>query len=187
LEQAAKLRPEAKEAFEAGVVRAADRAVRDAPGAKGTQFYGAPLLRNETAGQRLGEVIPDANRGVFDDVLESERTMHTTMSEVTGVGSPTAQNQASAGRLGGDGFVGAVKGVADKFIERLSSAESQKEMMKILLESNMDEKALRELLSSPHVPGSVRDRISKLLGEGAEAGVSAGSAAGAGLLSTSMQ
>lgn len=185
-EEAGKMGDEAAEAFDAGVVRSADRAVRDAPGAKGTQFYGAPLLRNETAGARLDRVIPEGRRSQFDDVLEDERTMHTTMSEVTGVGSPTAQNQAADGRLGRDGLFATVQDVASSFIDKLAKSESQEEMMKILLDSDMDEQALRELLESPYIGKPVREAIDKVLSTHAgNAGM--GAAAGAGILSSAMQ
>lgn len=185
-EEAAKMGDEAAEAFDAGVVRAADRAVRDAPGAKGTQFYGAPLLRNETAGARLDRVIPEGRRSQFDDVLEDERTMHTTMGKLTDVGSPTAQNQAADGRLGRDGVMGTVQDIASSFIDKLARSESQEEVMKILLDSDMDEQALRELLESPYIGKPVREAIDKILSTNAgNAGM--GAAAGAGLLSSAMQ
>lgn len=186
MEQAHKLSPEGKEAFDAGVVRAADRAVRDAPGAKGTQFFGAPLLRNETAGQRLDDVIPADKRSLFDEAIEAERTMHTTMSEVTGVGSPTAQNQAANTRLGQDGPISFIQDISSSFIDKLSRSESQTEAMKILLDSGMDEKALRELLDSPYIGKPVRDVIHKMLSTGS-GNAAMGAMAGSAALSGAMQ
>ena len=186
MEQARKLSPEAKEAFDAGVVRAADRAARNAPGSKGNQFFAAPLLRNETALERLDDVIPADKRSLFDDSLEAERTMHTTMSKVMGDGSPTAQNQAANTRLGQDGPVSFIQDITKSFIDKLRRSESQTEAMKILLDSGMDEKALRELLDSPYIGKPVRDVIHKMLSTGS-GNAAMGAMAGSAALSGAMQ
>ena len=162
LSRADKLTPAGEEAFKAGVVRGANNAVRNVPSAKGTGNYAGPLTRTETAGERVAEVIPEARRGQFDEVLDDELTMHTTMSEVTGVGSPTAQNQAASVRLG-QGRGEAIQEAINSFINKVNRSESQVEAMKILLDSNLDEQALREILESPYIGKPVREMIDRYL------------------------
>ena len=180
LSRAEKLTPAGEEAFSAGVVRGANNAVRNVPNAKGTGNYAAPLTRTETAGNRLDAVIPDGQRGQFDEVLDDELAMHTTMSEVTGVGSPTAQNQASSARVGG-GRGEIIQQTIDSFISKVSKAESQTEAMKILLDSNLKPDELRAILESPYIGKPMRDEIFKMLSS-ENAGAAVGGAAGGLLL-----
>lgn len=185
LSRADKLTPAGEEAFNAGIVRGANNAVRNVPSAKGTGNYAGPLTRTETAGERVAEVIPEARRGQFDEVLDDELTMHTTMSEVTGVGSPTAQNQAASVRLG-QGRGEAIQEAINSFINKVNRSESQVESMKILLDSNLDEQALREILESPYIGKPVREMIDRYLGS-ENAGSAVMGAAGGLLIPEAMQ
>lgn len=181
--------PIERQAMRAQMLASAQRAVMTAPGAKGSQFYGGPLMRTGALADDKLAIMTGSKLAAqkIDSQLANEAQFHDTMTQVLPkYGSPTAArleagtNTANAMRAGAGVATGKLSEVARTVASVLSGPNPwvAKAMMKKLMQQGMS-RADVEALMRGEVTRHTGDILKDLSAQIQQAGAGATSGANA--------